>query len=39
MMPLMSAAKIWLKLKDSVEDESMFNKIKTLLLVQVNTIV
>ncbi|KAG7225091.1 hypothetical protein INR49_014547 [Caranx melampygus] len=33
-MPLMSAAKIWLKLKDSVEDESMFNKIKILLLVQ-----
>ncbi|GAA6217388.1 telomeric repeat-binding factor 1 [Lates japonicus] len=33
-MPLMSAAEIWSKLKDTVEDESMFKNIKILLLVQ-----
>ncbi|XP_023272836.1 telomeric repeat-binding factor 1 [Seriola lalandi dorsalis] len=33
-MPLMSAAKIWLQLEDTVEDESVFKNIKILLLVQ-----
>ncbi|KAF7653517.1 hypothetical protein LDENG_00082140 [Lucifuga dentata] len=33
-MPLMSAAKIWLDLKDTVEDESLFETISILLLVQ-----
>ncbi|XP_040922172.1 telomeric repeat-binding factor 1 [Toxotes jaculatrix] len=34
LMPLMSAAKIWLKLEDTVTDESMFKNITILLLVQ-----
>ncbi|KAK9527802.1 hypothetical protein VZT92_014333 [Zoarces viviparus] len=33
-MPLMSAAKIWSDLEDSVEDESLFKNITHLLLVQ-----
>ncbi|XP_044033185.1 telomeric repeat-binding factor 1 [Siniperca chuatsi] len=33
-MPLMSAAKIWSKLENTVEDESLFKNITTLLLVQ-----
>ncbi|KAM7369956.1 hypothetical protein PAMP_011244 [Pampus punctatissimus] len=33
-MPLMSAAKIWSYLKETVEDESLFKNIMTLLLVQ-----
>ncbi|KAM7390549.1 hypothetical protein PAMA_008626 [Pampus argenteus] len=33
-MPLMSAAKIWSCLKETVEDESVFKNIMTLLLVQ-----
>lgn len=34
-MPLMSAAKIWSKLEDTVADESLFENITILLLVQV----
>lgn len=34
-MPLMSAAKIWSRLKETVEDECLFNNIMILLLVQV----
>lgn len=34
-MPLMSAAKIWPNLKDTVADESLFKNITILLLVQV----
>ncbi|CAG5895901.1 unnamed protein product [Menidia menidia] len=33
-MPLMSAAKIWSKLKQTVADETLFKKIAVLLLVQ-----
>uniref|UniRef100_A0A8C4GDE3 Telomeric repeat binding factor (NIMA-interacting) 1 n=1 Tax=Dicentrarchus labrax TaxID=13489 RepID=A0A8C4GDE3_DICLA len=34
-MPLMSAAKIWSKLEDTVADESLFKNITILLIVQV----
>lgn len=35
MMPLMSAAKLWLDLKSTVADDKMFDDITVLLLVQV----
>lgn len=34
-MPLMSAAKIWSRLRETAEDESLFENITILLLVQV----
>ena len=34
-MPLMSAAKIWSTLEDTVADETVFKNITTLLVVQV----
>lgn len=34
-MPLMSAAKLWTKLENTVEDKSLFKNIYTLLVVQV----